>query len=234
MAKKNPKVVVSKNGPYLVSGALPLEKEIIIPDKDGNSYEWKKGDRFPEKENYALCRCGLSKNKPYCDGSHVKAGFDGTETASDKKYIDLAEKIDGPGIDLTDVPEFCASARFCHNAKGSTWELTQRSGNAESKKEAIRQACNCLSGRLVCWDKKTEKAIEVKFEKSASLIEDPASKTSGPIWLKGGVEIEGVDGKKYETRNRVTLCRCGKSKNKPFCDGSHIEGGFDDGDKSLK
>jgi CDGSH-type Zn-finger protein len=231
---KNQKVVIRKNGPYLVSGALPLEKEIIICDKAGNSAEWKRGEKFPVKENYALCRCGHSKNMPYCDGSHTKVGFDGTEVAIKENYINQAEKIEGPGIDLTDVPDLCAGARFCHNAKGSCWELTQESDNPEAKKEAVRQACNCPSGRLVCWDKKTGKSIEPAFEKSASLIEDSGSKTSGPIWLKGGVELEGADGKKYETRNRMTLCRCGKSRNKPFCDGSHIDSGFNDGDKSIK
>ena len=54
------------------------------------------------------------------------------------------------------------------------------------------------------------------------------------VWLKGGIALESADGKKYETRNRVTLCRCGQSGNKPFCDGTHIDCGFDDGDESLK
>ena len=86
----------------------------------------------------------------------------------------------------------------------------------------------------IVWDKKTGKPIEPKFEKSASLIEDPETQSSGPIWLKGGVELEGADGFKYEKRNRVTLCRCGRSRNKPFCDASHIEAGFTDGDKSIR
>jgi CDGSH-type Zn-finger protein len=232
---KNPKVVILKDGPYLVSGSLPLEKEIIICDKEGNSAEWKKGGKFPQKENYSLCRCGHSKNKPYCDGSHLKTGFDGTETADNSAYIDKAEKIEGSEMDLTDVPELCAGARFCHNAKGSTWELTQESEDPEAKKEAVRQACDCPSGRLVAWDKKTGKPpIEPDFEKSASLVEDSGSKTSGPIWLKGGVTLEGEGGKKYEARNRMTLCRCGKSRNKPFCDGSHISSGFTDKDESIK
>ncbi|MCJ7713336.1 CDGSH iron-sulfur domain-containing protein, partial [Candidatus Bathyarchaeota archaeon] len=59
-------------------------------------------------------------------------------------------------------------------------------------------------------------------------------KVSGPIWVKGGVIVESSDGTSYEVRNRQTLCRCGKSENKPFCDGTHIKAGFNDGDKSLK
>jgi CDGSH-type Zn-finger protein len=52
--------------------------------------------------------------------------------------------------------------------------------------------------------------------------------------VKGGVPVESADGTVYEVRNRVTLCRCGKSTNKPFCDGTHIDVNFKDGDKTLK
>jgi len=46
--------------------------------------------------------------------------------------------------------------------------------------------------------------------------------------------VESSDGTVYESRNRATLCRCGKSLNKPYCDGTHIMAGFNDGDESLK
>lgn len=231
---KKAKVVISKNGPYLVLGNVPLEKEIIISDDGGNSIGWKKREKFSQKENCELCRCGRSKSPPYCDGMHRKIGFDGTETASRNKYVDLAKKIEGPGLLLTDQEDLCASARFCHNKKGNIWDLTKNSDSALAKNEATSQACDCPSGRLIAWNKKTKKPIEPKLKQVISLIEDPKSKTSGPIYLKGGIEVEGADGRKYETRNRVTLCRCGRSKNKPFCDGNHIECGFNDGDKSLK
>ena len=51
---------------------------------------------------------------------------------------------------------------------------------------------------------------------------------SGPIWVRGGITVESADGREYEVRNRVTLCRCGQSSNKPFCDGSHVECSFHD------
>ena len=74
--KNNKKVSITKDGPYLVSGKIPLEKEISIIGKSGEPEEWKKGEEYPEQESYALCRCGQSKNKPFCDGSHINAGFD--------------------------------------------------------------------------------------------------------------------------------------------------------------
>jgi CDGSH-type Zn-finger protein len=73
----------------------------------------------------------------------------------------------------------------------------------------------------VVLDKQIETIIEPKFVKSIGLIEDPAMGVSGPIWVRGGILVESADGKTYKIRNRITLCRCGKSKNKPFCDSSH-------------
>jgi len=230
---QNKKVVISKDGPYLVSGDLPLFKEIAVVGKEGEPEFWKKGKEYEKKASCALCRCGKSKNKPYCDGTHTEFRFDGTETASHDKYLKQAEKLSGPKIDLTDAQELCSSARFCH-LYGGTWNNVVNSDDPKSKKIAIQTACNCPSGRLVVWDKKTGKAIEPEFKPCISLIEDPQAKVSGPIWLKGGIDLESADGNKYETRNRMTLCRCGKSGNKPFCDGSHIESKFYDGDESLK
>jgi len=225
------KVKITKDGPYVVSGKLPLRKEIIGIGNEGEPEEWVRGKDCPSDDTCTLCRCGQSKNKPFCDGMHIAIGFDGTETASRENFDKEAKKIVGPGMVLKDNSPLCAAARFCHRA-GGTWELTKHSDNPKSKQIAIEEACNCPSGRLVACDK-NGKAIEPKLEKSIGLVEDPQNKVSGPIWLKGGVPVESSDGSLYEIRNRVTLCRCGKSRNKPFCDGSHIEEGFDDGDESL-
>lgn len=233
-SENKPKVTVTKNGPYLVSGGLPLAKEIIIvSESEGCPTEWAEGDRYPEQDTYALCRCGQSKHKPFCDGAHAKVGFDGAETASRRAYMDRAEVIGGKDIALLDVPELCARARFCHQANG-VWELVYNQKDGATKERAIKIAGQCPTGRLVIWDKTTEKPLEPNFEPSVSLVEDPDKGVSGPIWLKGGVTLESADGKKYETRNRVTICRCGQSGNKPLCDGSHIDCGFNDGDESLK
>ncbi|MCX6748810.1 MAG: CDGSH iron-sulfur domain-containing protein [Candidatus Pacearchaeota archaeon] len=229
MSQEEKKIKITKDGPYLVSGNVPLSKEIMIIDKNKFPYKWEKTTKFPNQENYALCRCGKSKNKPFCDSSHLE-GFDGTETAGEKTYLQQAETTSGPTLELTDVSDLCASAKFCDRDKG-TWGLTRNSNNKKSKEMAIEQACNCPSGRLVAWE--NGKPIEPNFEKEISLVEDTCEKVSGPLWIKGKIPIESSQGKKYETRNRVTLCRCGKSKTKPFCDGSHITSNFNDGDKSI-
>lgn len=229
---KHKKVSITKNGPYLVSGGLPLSKTIAIVGKEGEPEEWQKGMQYPEQESYTLCRCGKSKNKPYCDDTHVNSAFNGTETASKKNYFEQCETIKGPELDLTDSKKLCSTARFCHKS-GGTWDNVKNSDDETAKNNAINSSSNCPSGRLIAWDKKTKKPYEKKFDPAIELIEDPQKKVSGPIWLKGGIELESSDGSKYESRNRVTLCRCGKSKNKPFCDGTHIKIGFNDGDESL-
>lgn len=234
--KKNPnqkqKIVVEKNGPYVVHGELSLAKEMIVPDEFGDPLRWEKGGTYPNQKNYDLCRCGKSQHKPYCDRTHAYINFDGTETAGRKKYIEQAEKTEGPELELTDALKFCSSAGFCYRA-GGTWELTKNSSDPESKAMAIQQAGCCPSGRLVAWDKKTGQAIEPELEPSLSLEEYPAKKISGPLLVKGGIAVESTDGRPYEIRNRVTLCRCGQSKNKPFCDGTHLKVKFNDGDRSV-
>ena len=221
LVKKDRKVVVTKDGPYLVFGALSLSTAISESDVDGEPGTWRNGKDFPERESYALCRCGRTGNHPYCDGTHGKTDFIGTETASRKEYLERATRTSGPGLDLTDARDLCASARFCHRA-GGTWALTRGSDDPESREIAIQEASDCPAGRLVAWDKRTKGPIEPEFEPSISLVEDLWAKVSGPIWVRGFVPIESADGDRYEIRNRVTLCRCGKSGNKPFCDGGHV------------
>jgi CDGSH-type Zn-finger protein len=220
-------VQITENGPYKVSGGLPLAIEVIGTNANGESVQWQQGRTFPSQSQYLLCRCGHSANKPFCDGTHAKVGFDGTETASRKPYIDQAEVIRGPTMSLTDAEALCAFARFC-DPNGQVWNLVAETDEAGSRKNFVRQTCDCPSGRLVAWDNATGEPIEPKYELSIGLIEDPANDCSGPLWLRGGVLVIGADGFNYEVRNRVTLCRCGASQNKPFCDGSHASIGFSD------
>jgi CDGSH-type Zn-finger protein len=108
------KITVSKDGPYLVSGNLPLSKVTIGTNAEGESVRWEWGHKFEHPASYALFRCGGSANKPYCDGSHTRLGFDGTETASRKPYREQAKIIPGPVLSLSDAEGLCAFARFCN------------------------------------------------------------------------------------------------------------------------
>jgi len=214
-----PKIKIIKNGPYIVTGGVPLIKMIIEPDEDGYSLNWKEVECYPFRESYALCRCGNSSKKPYCDGKHVLTNFDGKLTADRKPYLDDIRNYDGPELKLTDKRNLCSGAGFCV-PDGNIWNLTTNSDNPEYRQIAIEQASNCPSGRLVVWDK-TNSPIEPTFEPSIIVTEDQDG-VPGPLWIRGRIEIESDDGYIYEVRNRITLCRCGKSENKPFCDTSHL------------
>jgi CDGSH-type Zn-finger protein len=222
------RVVVSENGPYFVYGGVPVALQTIVPDSEGSSWDWKKGKDWKTDAEIHLCRCGHSKKKPFCDGTHKTIGFDGEETASRVPYARQAERIDGPTLTLSDAEELCAFARFC-DVGGKIWNLIEQTDDPKARELAIREANHCPAGRLVVHDKKTRKPIEEPLEPSIGVVEDPALGCSGPLWVRGGIPIVSSDGKPYETRNRVTLCRCGASDNKPFCNGSHASMKFNDG-----
>jgi len=92
----------------------------------------------------------------------------------------------------------------------------------------LRQVKNCPSGRLVAFERASGEAIEPTLPASIGVLEHPAENASGPLWVRGRIPVVAADGFAYEVRNRVTLCRCGASANKPFCDGSHYKIGFRD------
>ena len=136
--------------------------------------------------------------------------------------------LEGPALALTDAQSLCAGARFC-DPNGQVWNQVERTDDAGLRTTFLRQVNNCPSGRLVAWDRESGKPIEHALPVSIGLIEDPSQGVSGPLWLRGGIALHSADGFAYEIRNRMTLCRCGASKNKPFCDGSHVSVGFRDG-----
>jgi CDGSH-type Zn-finger protein len=219
------KITIVKDGPYIVTGNVPLIEKIIKPK--GQGYIYKDGREFPHGETYSLCRCGKTTTPPFCDGTHEHIEFDGTETASTKKYEDrLISITEGPTLDLLDDGR-CALARFCHRKEGVAWTLVRHSDDPKMREEAILAAVECPAGRLVVKDKEGN-VIEPYLEPAIEILQDPEKRCSGPLYIKGGIPIESADGFIYEIRNRITLCRCGQSYNMPFCDAQHIRRGFSD------
>lgn len=219
MNSKEIYIKVLKDGPYLVYGTPPMSRQTLVSDNDNTCIKYAPNKTFEiQTDPVSLCRCGKSRNAPFCDGSHTIEGFDGEETASFEPILDGAIKYEGPNLTLADNEAFCASARFC-DAHGGIWNLVY-SGTQESDAETIREASLCPAGRLMIFNKNGV-MVEDDFNKSIALLEDEGLKISGPIWVRGGIRVESADGQSYEVRNRQTLCRCGCSKNKPFCDSAH-------------
>jgi len=214
------KITIAKNGPYLVAGEVPIQKQTIGANAEGESVQWIEGESYETGAVVALCRCGHSSRKPYCDGTHGKIRFDGAETASRAPFLEQAQLMDGPVYALADAQGLCAFGRFC-DPNGQVWSQVERTDQPAVRAHFLKQVHDCPAGRLVALDKSTGLAVEPKLPESIGVVEDPAQQCSGPLWVRGGIPLTGADGHTYEVRNRMTLCRCGKSDNKPFCNGAH-------------
>ena len=144
--KQRPCIKLSRDGPYLVT-----------VDDLTNS----KGERLFGRYGVALCRCGASKRKPFCDASHIRIGF------SDARH---------PGCAPDEV-------------------VLDQAGPGEAHAPSIPSIPSIRIAR------------------------------NGPYEVQGfDLDIEGWN--EGASRERFSLCRCGASKNKPFCDGTHAAIGF--------
>ncbi|NDV66490.1 CDGSH iron-sulfur domain-containing protein [Bacteroides sp. 224] len=216
-------IKVSAQGPYLVYGNPPIVQETFVPNKEGLPWEYCQGLKFDYTTKVAaLCRCGASKKHPFCDGSHKEADWNPEETSDKRPILEDSKEYKGPNLVLSDNRKFCALARFC-DSHGTAWKLAKKAQTEEEKELARHSAGYCPAGRLLLYDREKQEVYEPEFKPSIGVLEDPTLKVSGPLWVKGGIRIESADGESYEIRNRVTLCRCGKSRNKPFCDGAHVD-----------
>jgi CDGSH-type Zn-finger protein len=223
------KITVLPNGPYRVVGASQITQLFIQPNEQGLSWSYREGKSFPlQEEGSSLCRCGHSANKPYCDGSHQHVDFDGRVEAIRADYFTQAQLQEGPLIALSDAEKLCAFARFC-DAGGKIWGLVEQA-DAASLALAVREAEHCPAGRLKVWDMQSQQQISKEPDvQSIHLLEDPKLGCSAALWVKAAETLDVEGDKPYPVRERMTLCRCGASSNKPFCDGSHASIKWQDG-----
>lgn len=227
MAEKKIKVV--RNGPYIVTGGIPLYKE-SIKTPAYETYTWagrKKYDNLPD--TYSLCRCGKSKENPFCDNTHTRITFNAEEKATFDTFMERALVYEGEEIHLLDDMDLCSWSRFCHTPRGKTWDLLEAAGDKEIRDMMVASAQDCPAGRLVPVDAKTGKHLEPDLPQELVISQDPEKNCSGPIMVRGGIPVESATGRIYEVRNRQALCRCGQSHNPPFCDARHAVLKWDDG-----
>lgn len=217
---------IIQNGPYVVTGGIPLLERKIVPK--GRGYVYEDGDQLPQSEKYALCRCGKTSTPPFCDGSHTEGGFCGQENASKSSYQDRSRLYKGQTIDIMDDNR-CAMAGFCHRENGDAWGLAKNSELGDNREEAIIASNECPAGRLTAVTK-DGKIIEPDLPQAIIILQDSQRNLSSGIYVQGYIPIKSAAGDYYETRNRVVLCRCGKSSITPFCDATHIKNKFRDWD----
>ncbi len=206
---EKPTIVPSKNGPYLVTNCRVLKGMT-----DGKEY--------PTDGTVALCRCGGSKNKPFCDGTHKRNDFSGDKDPG--RVPDNRDEYVGAGITVHDNRGICAHAARCTDTLSAVFRLKEEpfvdlgGAPAEQVATTIR---GCPSGALSF----SIDAVEHRDRESEPMI---LIVPNGPYAIRGGADLPGVEWGKGASREHFTLCRCGHSQNKPFCNGAHWDHHFDE------
>jgi CDGSH-type Zn-finger protein len=222
MSAGGPQIRVTKDGPYQVSGSPPLARTAAVETEYGEPVDWEPLEPIPAGKRYSLCRCGRSATKPFCDDSHLD-GFVGTEVADRAPRDTRIETFVGDGVVMTDDISLCTHAGFCGDRFTKVWQMIGKTSEPAIRERLQRMVELCPSGRLDHAPALGADPVEPAFEPSIAIQRD------GPLWVRGGIPIVSEDATPWEVRNRVTLCRCGRSNNKPFCDGTHVEVGFREG-----
>lgn len=215
-----PRISVTPHGPYLVRGDVPLRRKRPVVTELGEPVGWETGAQVPTPETYALCRCGSSANKPFCDGSHTTADWDSTETADTGAYAERARTYPGTGVTVRDDRSLCQHAGFCGNKLTNVWKMTAHTDDTAVRSQMTAMIERCPSGALTYSVPGAGGDIEPDLPVAISTVQD------GPLSVTGALPVQRADGQPLQSRNRMTLCRCGASANKPLCDGSHARIGF--------
>ncbi len=201
-------ISLEPNGPLVVEGL----KRFV------NS----RGEPIQARKTVRLCRCGNSSNKPFCDGTHQRVGW--TDTKEEGRVPDRLDTYASDGITIRDNRGICSHAGFCTAGLPAVW----RSGAepwidpaGASPQDIIETIRRCPSGAL---------SYSQDGPVETDVGGEPGIKVSrnGPYRVTGSIGLQGVEFGDGASREHYTLCRCGHSRNKPFCDGSHWYAGFKD------
>jgi CDGSH-type Zn-finger protein/truncated hemoglobin YjbI len=209
-------VRVRENGPYLLTGGALMSNFL--------------GEPTTAPPIAALCRCGRSESKPWCDGTHATIGF------NDRKHPDrVADRLDSYSarqFTILDNRGICAHSGRCTDALPTVFRVgtepfvAPAGGRADDILRAIQA---CPSGALGA------AIVERRAAEVVDRIRPPAVEVSkdGPYFVSGSVDLRDDAGNEPlraagASREHFALCRCGQSKNKPFCSGAHWYADFHD------
>lgn len=221
------RITIRPNGPYIVKGDVPLVRKCQIVSEFGEPLTWKReGHIETEPQEYHLCRCGQSFQMPFCDGTHRRIGFDGTEQANTDGSAETQFTFPGgTRLIVKKDTAICMNSGFCGMLGIDIAQLIRSSNDTQARSLAIAMVERCPSGALTYQIEAGDMEIEPDLPQQIAVTTEITAEgpIAGPLWVTGGIPIQRSDGKPFETRNRVTLCNCGLSKNKPLCDGAHRE-----------
>jgi CDGSH-type Zn-finger protein len=221
-----PKIQPLPNGPYYLIN--DMQPKVVY-----NLHNFK-GEPLSTIVGTALCRCGGSKNKPFCDGTHNVIGFSSAnktlENDDMKKMVIKDKRRDYPGKEITvhDNRKICSHAAECVNNLSSVFKLGSRpwiNPDASNKNDIIHVVRRCPSGALsYSIDGVEYRDTEEQRNPTVTVLKN------GPYHITGGIELigENIQFGEGASKEHYTLCRCGASENKPFCDGAHKSSKFND------
>lgn len=226
MSKPNNKlsITIIRGGPFVASGGIPLIQRYPAYSEYGEPLAWdpvgSDEEYQPLPEHTCLCRCGKSADKPLCDGTHINITFDDQPENGEPTLEYPTLTIEGEGVTLTDIPSLCAGTGFCGTRYTTIWKMIEKAADPETLTRLREMVRNCPSGRLLLKLDGEKEPDEPRYIPSIAAV------PNGPLWVRGGIEVRSEDGTLFPSQNRMTLCRCGASRNKPYCDSTHEEIGF--------
>ena len=205
-------VELQKDGPLKVSGLTAFKNS--------------RGEAIKARKTVFLCRCGDSRNRPFCDGTHVQTGF--TDARSDDRLPDKLERYEGRELTVLDNRGVCSHAGYCTAGLPAVWRSAAEpwiDPDGADKAAVVEIIRKCPSGALSYLE---DGQLRTDFHEAAEI----QVSRDGPYVVRGGVELKDCEFGEGASREHYVLCRCGASRNKPFCDGSHWYAGFHD-DEAL-
>lgn len=204
-----PTIKPRENGPYVVSDC-PMLKALA----DGTQYA--------STGTIALCRCGGSKNKPYCDGTHARVGFSSAKAPD--RVPDHRDDYAGAAIVIHDNRGICAHSARCTDSLASVFKLGQEpwiDPDGDTVEKIAATVGQCPSGALSY----SIEGVEHRDREGDPMI---LVVPNGPYAVHGGADLQEVEWGDGASQEHFALCRCGQSRNKPFCSGAHWDHQFDE------
>ena len=217
-------IEVEANGPYIAHGPLAFVRKVQVVSEHGEPLTWRKDMVIATGATYELCRCGASSTWPFCDATHREIDFDGTEAADTDTVEERRQELPGAaGIVVYRDGSLCMESGFCGNRLASLPEMVTSTDESTVRGQVMAMIERCPSGAYMYALRRGGVDIEPDLPQQVAVVVEITSEgpIRGPLWVTGNVPIRRADGEPFQTRNRVTLCNCGKSGRKPLCDGTH-------------
>jgi CDGSH-type Zn-finger protein len=204
------------NGPYLVANVGDLVTHL--------------GEPIEAPPLVALCRCGASDAKPFCDGVHARIEF--TDRKDPHRVPDHRDSYEGVQATIMDNRGTCAHSGFCTDRLPSVFRLggepfvTPSGGRLDDVIGVVR---SCPSGALSYSVNDREAREQIDQDRPPQL----EVSLDGPYRVTGTIPLTDTHGEDVPRnvgafREHYSLCRCGHSQNKPFCSGMHWHVDFHD------